>query len=384
MQYISTAQQLEDFAQQHKQISWLAFDTEFVGEHTYVPQLSLIQVASEFGIFIIDPLSIENLQPFLNIIADAAILKITHAGDNDYKLLFSNFGTVPQNIFDTQYAIGFCSIDYQPSLQSLAKEQLDKTVQKGYGQTNWNQRPLTEQQLIYAAQDVEYLHELYIKINDLVKSVGRTAILKQELSKYEATSYYEEPKGKEVLAHEGMFGKLRKNEQILLLRLLQWRVSEAKRRNVPKEMVLGTKTLGNIVKGIKQGKNALLQNRHLKPHIVEKYWDKFHEMYVTEPAQDELDLLATLPKHKEEIPEHTIAFDLLHVAIRQKCLELKIAHELVFSKTTLRNLLNQTTRTSITDWRAEILGPELTQWIDLMPYKLEVKFDGNILSAKRL
>jgi ribonuclease D len=384
MQYISKHQQLVAFAAQHQQISWLAFDTEFVGENTYVPQLSLIQVASEFGIFIIDPISIEDLRPFLQLIENAAILKITHAGDNDYKLLFSNFGTVPKNIFDTQYAIGFCGIEYQPSLQSLAQQQLGKQVAKGYGQTDWNLRPLTDQQLDYAAQDVEHLHALYVKINEQLHSLNRAHILQEELRKYEQADFYEEQKGKEILVHEGMFNKLRKNEQILLLRLLQWRLAEAKRRNVPKDMVLGTKSFGNIVKGIKQGKNALLQNRHLKPQTVERYWTKFHEMYTAEPLQEELEILANLPKYKEEPPEHALAFDFLHLTIRQKCLEQKIAHEAVYSKTTLRNHLNKNERTPVEGWRTEILGTEICNWINAMPCSLHLSFSDNNFTVSRI
>ena len=85
---------------------WIGFDTEFVGEKYYIPVLGLIQVVSEEDIYLIDTLQIKELSKLLDIIADPAILKITHAGDNDYRLLYTLFGTVPSNTFDTQIAAG--------------------------------------------------------------------------------------------------------------------------------------------------------------------------------------------------------------------------------------------------------------------------------------
>ncbi|HNG90485.1 MAG TPA: ribonuclease D, partial [Saprospiraceae bacterium] len=91
---------------------WIGFDTEFVGEKTYIPVLCLLQVVAAEDIYLIDTLKIKSLQSFLAILTDPAVLKITHAGDNDYRLLNTLYGTVPAHTFDTQIAAGFVGYNY--------------------------------------------------------------------------------------------------------------------------------------------------------------------------------------------------------------------------------------------------------------------------------
>ena len=73
-----------------------------MGEKRFVTLLCLIQIASEHGYYLIDPIKIEDLSPLIELIEDEQIIKITHAGENDFRLFNILFGTLPKNIFDTQ------------------------------------------------------------------------------------------------------------------------------------------------------------------------------------------------------------------------------------------------------------------------------------------
>ena len=86
---IETQDDLEHFYRTNKNVTQLAFDTEFVGEKRYYTLLCLVQVATEHGFYLIDPLKIKDLRPFLRLLEDPNILKITHAGENDYRLLLN-------------------------------------------------------------------------------------------------------------------------------------------------------------------------------------------------------------------------------------------------------------------------------------------------------
>ena len=109
---------------------WIGFDTEFVGEKYYIPVLGLIQVVAEDNIYLVDTLRIKNLDKFLSIIADPAILKITHAGDNDYRLLYTLFGAVPSNTFDTQIAAGFVGYNYPAGFGKIVERELRISLAK--------------------------------------------------------------------------------------------------------------------------------------------------------------------------------------------------------------------------------------------------------------
>ncbi|MCB9298190.1 MAG: hypothetical protein H6559_34485 [Lewinellaceae bacterium] len=84
------------------------------------------------GLFLIDPIRLKNLDPFLDLVADPGITKITHAGDNDYRLLNNLFGIVPVNVFDTQVAVSFVGYNYPVSFRKLVESELNVHLKKGY------------------------------------------------------------------------------------------------------------------------------------------------------------------------------------------------------------------------------------------------------------
>ena len=91
---IETPKALKEFFDDNCTAEWLAVDTEFIGEKRFEVLLCLIQVASPKGYYLIDPLTIPDLSLFLQLLEDERILKITHAGENDYRLLNNLFGTI--------------------------------------------------------------------------------------------------------------------------------------------------------------------------------------------------------------------------------------------------------------------------------------------------
>ncbi|MFQ5447339.1 MAG: ribonuclease D, partial [Saprospiraceae bacterium] len=163
---------LEDFARQHEQTEWMCFDTEFIGEKRFITTICLIQVASPEGVFLIDPLKCADLQPFLDLLANDRILKITHAGANDYRLFYTHYGIVPRNTFDTQVAAGFVGYKYPVAFNKLVDSELDIRLSKGYSVTNWEARPFQKKQLRYALDDVIYLYDLWQNLGNKLRKRG--------------------------------------------------------------------------------------------------------------------------------------------------------------------------------------------------------------------
>lgn len=169
-EWINTNKDLSDFVQfavQHKEYY---LDTEFHREKTYFPQLALIQIACGDRIAVIDPVSADAklLRPLL----EGPHLCILHAGQQDLDVLMQSVGFIPSQMLDTQLCAGFVGYS-QPSLASLLQAKLKILVPKGDRLTDWLRRPLTRDQLQYAASDVAYLPELSRMIFEELEERGR-------------------------------------------------------------------------------------------------------------------------------------------------------------------------------------------------------------------
>src|SRR5690606_38162608 len=144
-----------------EQQPFFTLDTEFIRERTYYPVLALVQVSwTGQEPLLIDPLAIQNWQPFHRVLERADIRKVFHAGRQDLEIFFYQIGRMPKNLFDTQIAASMCGYGDQISYSSLVAKVLGVQLSKGSSYTNWLQRPLAEDQLRYARDDVRYLPQL--------------------------------------------------------------------------------------------------------------------------------------------------------------------------------------------------------------------------------
>jgi ribonuclease D len=149
-----------------------AVDTEFHRERTYWPQLALLQFgwrhSGAMRVALVDPLAVD-VRP-LGRLFDSDVLAVVHAASQDLEVFDRAVGSAPRRIFDTQIAAGFAGFS-SPSLATLAEKLVDIRLVKGDRLSDWTQRPLTEGQVSYAADDVAHL--LDIK-DELVRRLTRS------------------------------------------------------------------------------------------------------------------------------------------------------------------------------------------------------------------
>ncbi|MEO6759360.1 MAG: ribonuclease D, partial [Saprospiraceae bacterium] len=243
--------------------AWLGFDTEFVGEKTYIPVLCLIQIVAEEDIYLVDTLHIRDLTSFLDLLADPAILKITHAGDNDYRLLNTLYGAVPENTFDTQIAAGFVGYNYPAGFGKIVERELRVTLAKSHTVADWEARPIDPKALNYAIEDVKYLPALHTKLTDKLRHHQRESWAREENRKWETPDFYQVDPNKELLAND-LVHQLDFREKLLLMRLYRWRRERAVELNVPKERVLESRHISTVLRATKDGPNAFRSNRTLQ------------------------------------------------------------------------------------------------------------------------
>jgi ribonuclease D len=168
--WIDTDQDLIAFTQEALTESHFYLDTEFHREKTYFPQLALVQIATSQRTVIIDPLMVD--MKLLRPLFDGPGMCVLHAAQQDLDVMAQSCGYIPSRMLDTQLCAGFLGYS-QPSLASLLQSYLKVIVPKGDRLTDWLRRPLTDDQLRYAASDVAYLEEMSTIIFRELEERGR-------------------------------------------------------------------------------------------------------------------------------------------------------------------------------------------------------------------
>jgi ribonuclease D len=169
-EWIDTDSALADFVSFAQQQDTYYLDTEFHREKTYFPQLALIQIASGDRLAVIDPVAAD--ARLLRPLFDSDSLCVLHAAQQDLDVMTQSISCIPSRILDTQLCAGFLGYS-QPSLASLLQGIVKVVVPKGDRLTDWLRRPLTKDQLSYAASDVAYLAELSTFIFSELENRGR-------------------------------------------------------------------------------------------------------------------------------------------------------------------------------------------------------------------
>ena len=359
--FIKTADELRDWAERTRRHDWLAFDTEFIGEKRFRTLVCLIQVATPDGLFLIDPIAIKRLDPFLALVSDPAILKITHAGENDYRLLYQNFGCEPRNLVDTQLACGFLSEQYPVNFKRLADEHLGVQLKKGFAVVDWTRRPIQKDALKYALEDVVYLREMYDVVTEKLRDRGRYDWFASEMKTWEEPGRYEKTLLDEV-KNMGAVYKMRRAEKLFLMRMLGWRRALAEKRDHSREMVLATKDLNAVVRAMRNGPKAILNNRHLKKKSWTRHLDEWKALYERPATADEQEALKELQAPAVTDVRQEIVGEILYKYLTYHCIQREIAIDLVVPRAVMRelrtgnqDLLNDLGNT----WRSEFLGDDV-------------------------
>jgi ribonuclease D len=155
----------------------IALDTEFHRERTYWPEVSVVQLGWPGGIVLVDALAVD-IAPLAALLGPGRTI-VMHAASQDLEVLLKACGTVPERLFDTQLAAGFCGYG-TPSLASLLQGELSVVLPKGDRLTDWLRRPLGADARTYAAADVAHLLPLTDHLRERLERNGRLAWAEDE------------------------------------------------------------------------------------------------------------------------------------------------------------------------------------------------------------
>ncbi|WP_428388325.1 ribonuclease D [Mucisphaera sp.] len=223
----------------------VGYDTEFIGETTFYPRICVIQLGTADRIYLIDGLAEIDLTPFWELLADAGVVKIVHAGRQDLEPVLRLLGRPALSVYDVQIAAGFCGHGYPLSLGKLVLAVGGADVGKSVKFSQWDRRPLTAAQQSYAANDVRYLPMVYERLRERIASLGHTEKVAAEMKDLEDPAKYRLDPLSGRLRGAGA-GKLNRRGRTVLEALLVRRFSLAEQTDLPPRSLMADDVLVRI------------------------------------------------------------------------------------------------------------------------------------------
>ena len=326
---VSDAKALDQLIAHLRGCGAFAYDSEFIGELTYVPKLCLIQVASPEQIALIDPLAELDLQPFWELLADPSVEKVVHAGEQDVEPVIRHIGKEPGNLFDTQLAAGLIGMSYPVALSKLVRELIGVRLGKALTFSHWDQRPLSAIQLRYAADDVRYLPAVRAEIGRRLDALGHSAWAKEECAALcDASRYGFDPDG-QYLRLRGI-GSLSPRNLAVLRELTIWRDAAARLHNVPARSLVHDSILIDLARSPVPSVEALAKVRGLPRPVEHAHGKELVEATNRALAMTVSDLPS--PRQLEESPTERFRADSVWALVQSLCFGLSIDPALVASR----------------------------------------------------
>jgi ribonuclease D len=348
----------------------LGIDTEFMGEGRYRPELFLIQVAvprdeggDEGDVTVLDPLDDGfDPSPLAAVLADPAVEIVLHAGRQDVALLRRLWNTRLRNIFDTQVAAGFAGLRAQLGYEGLLREVLGVRLEKSASFTRWDQRPLSDEQLGYAREDVLHLLALAQRLQDRLAAQGRLEWAREECA------FLEEINDDRDI--DALFAKLPRVNSLdparraIARELVVWREETAQEEDRPASTVLQDATLVEIAKRRPQNRERLTHIRGLNEGTLRRRGSGLLAAVERGRELEPIPVLGERPSHPDALDAPVIA--LAESLVRARALEAQLAYELLASRADLQRIVlaardgdaEPDVRT-LTGWRRELVGAEL-------------------------
>ena len=154
-----------------------AIDAERASGFKYSQRAYLLQISSATSdIYLIDPTSIKDLTPLRQLLNNKSW--ILHAATQDLPCLFE-LELKPGEIFDTELAARLLSLPHV-GLGGLLEDELQITLDKEHSAADWSKRPLPQDWLVYAALDVEFLHQLRKSLKQKLIDNNKLNLAQQE------------------------------------------------------------------------------------------------------------------------------------------------------------------------------------------------------------
>ncbi len=329
---ITTDDQLRHYCRKLAHAKTIAFDTEFVSEHTYRPVLCLIQVDADGDLAVIDAITVGDVTPFWEAIAAPGHETIVHAGRGEVEFCFLAIGRRPAQLFDVQIAAALAGAEFPAGLGTLISKLLGRTPPKHETRTDWRRRPLSKRQVEYALNDARYLPPLRDKIHAKLQELGRLGWLEEEMAAWldgiERAMSHE--RWRRVSGNAGMDAR----GLAIIRELFHWRDAEAQRRNQPVRRILRDDLIVELARRGSAEVARIRAVRGMERGDLSRRLDD-----IAAAIQRGLDLPedeCPPRRSREQVPELSVLGQFLFAALGSICREVHLAPNLVGTPNDIR------------------------------------------------
>lgn len=344
-------------------------DTEFVRTRTFYPQLGLIQLFDGENLSLIDPLAMDEMTPFVELLQDTSVLKVLHACGEDIEVFKTSFGCVPFPMVDTQIMAAFLGYGLSTGFAALAHDLLNVELDKSESRTDWLARPLSQKQLEYAAADVFYLMPMYEQLLEKVTQAGWWEAAQQESElQVEKRTRTTDPE-MVYLDIKGAW-QLKPKELAILKPLATWRYQEAMNRDLALNFVIRENDLLTIARlALRSPKR--MEEEGIDPHAIRRHSTKMINIVkaaLQTPAEHHPEKIVPLMDY----PGYKQLFKKLKDEVKNVSQSSGLATEFLASKKQLNQLLSWVWNKDkdpeklpdvMQNWRLPLLGEKLEKLV---------------------
>ncbi len=362
---VANPTQLADCLDHLESTPVIGFDTEFVGEDSFRPELCLVQVATDAHLFVIDPFSCGPLDRFWSILTNPKKSVVVHAGREDLRICHFAVGQPPAGVCDVQLAAGLVGFNYPIGYAGLVQELLSVRMSKGETLTDWRRRPLMPAQMRYAFDDVRFLLPVWQRLAARLERNSRTAWAEEEFATFVKKAVADEAAIERWRKLKGL-GSLDRRGLAIVREIFAWREGFAQRVNRPPRMLLRDDLIGEIARRAPRTLDDLQSLRGLPRGEPEAILEA-----VRRARALPLDQLPELEARENDPPNVITLGNLLGVVLADLCSRKHLASSLVASGQDLKAIVRaRAANQPLPDipltrgWRAAAVLPELLAILD--------------------
>lgn len=361
-QFIHQQKDFENVLALMSQNSIYGLDTEFIKVDTLWPKLGVFQININDQVYLLDGTSL-NLSAFWEKLFQAQ-QNIFHACGEDIDLIYHYAQKKNlNNVFDTQVGMSFLGHGLQVSYQNALKTMLNVDIDKGQTRSDWLARPLSDEQLNYAANDVLYLMQLADKVQTDLKQHYLLDFAHEDCRNLTQEIGEETPL--ELLYQDVGNYRHSRRQLMQLQKLSVWREQMVKALNQPRSFILRNSTMLDLVEKNPKNKFQLSNIKDLRPHIVREHGKTILDLikYLPDQSQWPLRMARPIRHSSKEVGEN------VEQVIQRAVQETQIPKEVLLRKKWLNALYQhvvfhndeQDLPNYLLGWRYELLTRPLIE-----------------------